>query len=166
MSIKVVQNDFKTTMDKMLDTSRAPKAGFARIYKLYQKFQTERFQTSGGSERPLAKSPWKSLTKEYADKKLKQFKSYPGGGRKIGIATGTLAGAVIGPGAPFSGTDKHRAQFTTKSMIIEVELSGKNAAGKPFNYGSYFDEERPLMEFNPKHLDQMQDELSKFIFGE
>lgn len=146
----------------MLSKAQSPQGAFARVYKLYQKFQTERFKSQNASEG----KPWKSLSPAYAEAKKKRFRSYPGSGSKMMIATGTLAGAVIGPGAPFSGTDKHRAMFTKTSMVIEVAESGRNAAGKPFNYAAYANEERPFMEFSQAHMNEMQAEIEKFILGD
>ncbi len=172
MGIKRVKDDFAITMKEMLDKTRSPQAGFARIYQVYQRLQTERFKSENASEGER----WQSLNPEYATYKKKRYgggpkrsggswKSFPGNGNKTMIASGTLAGAVIGPGAPFQGTDKHRAMFTTDSMSIQVVEGGVNADGKPFEYASYADEIRPVMEFSDASLEEMKKELAEFIFG-
>lgn len=141
---------------------RTGKAAAARIYPLYQKLQTERFQSENASEG----QKWKPIQKEYADYKLKKFKSYPGGGRKTLIATSTLGGAVIGRDSPFrGGVDKHVALFKKYSMQISVKQGGQNAAGKPFDYAGYVAEVRPYMKFSEKSMNLMKDELRKFIIG-
>lgn len=157
-----VKDDFSATMNKMLDNTRSAQGGFARIYALYQRFQTDRFTSQNSSEG----DPWPELSAKYADYKRKKFASFPGSGTKMMIASGTLAGAVIGPGAPFSGTDRHRAVFTSTSMQISVDMSGKNAAGKDFDYAADAAEQRPFMEFSDAHLEQMKEELSQFILGQ
>lgn len=137
------------------------KAAAARLYPLYQKLQTKRFQTENASEG----AKWKPIQKEYAEHKLKLFKSYPGGGRKLLIATSTLGGAVIGRGSPFLGQDKHVALFKKYGMQISVKEGGTNAAGKPFNYAGYVAEKRPYMEFSKNSIEIMKTELRKFIIG-
>lgn len=160
ITFEKVRDDFENTKDKML--SRANSSGaMARIYSLYQSFQTKRFQTQNASEGKT----WTPLKPKYRQRKLTTFRTYPGSGTKMMIATGTLAGAVIGPGAPFSGVDKHRAVFKTRSMEIYVQESGSNAANKPFTYAKYAAENRPFMEFSDEHINQMKDALIKFILG-
>jgi hypothetical protein len=171
--IKVVRDDFSDTMKKMLDKANAPQAGFARIYKVYQKIQVERFQTENASQG----SQWAPLNDTYKKYKTKRYgggtkreggnwKSWPGSGTKMLIGTGTLAGAVIGPGSPFnsSGVSAHRALFTKTSMEIRVGEGGTNAEGKKFDYASYVNEKRPFMEFDDKSIELMKEELIKFIF--
>ena len=140
---------------------RTGKAAAARIYPLYQKLQTERFQTENSSEG----QKWKPIEEEYRTYKLKRFKSYPGGGRKTLVATSTLGGSVIGQGAPFQGVDKHVALFKKYSMQISVKQGGQNATGKPFDYAGYVAEVRPFMKFSEKSVKLMKDELKKFILG-
>lgn len=158
--ITLVKNGLKDRLDQMLDKANMQGAA-ARIYPLYQKIQTQRFQTKNSSEGRV----WPELSPPYADYKLKRFKSAPGGGRKTLIATSTLAGAVIGPGSPFKGIDKHIALFTRYSMQIKVNMSGSNDAGKPFDYPQYVAETRPFMSFSDSSRQKMKDELKKFILG-
>lgn len=160
--LKKVRDDFEETRKKMLDASNSQGA-LARIYKVYQRFQTERFKTQNASE-GRAWAPYKRA--DYAEYKRKRFKSYPGAGSKMLIATSTLAGAVIGRGDhPFYGVDKHRAIFKKNSMEIFVDQTGENKAGKPFTYPSVVNEERPFMEFNEEHLNEMKEELAQFVLG-
>lgn len=169
-----VQDDFTLAMKAMLDRSKSPKAGFARIYKVYQRLQTKRFMTENSSEG----EKWGALNSDYKKYKEKRYgggpkrdggtwKSWPGGGRKMLIGTGTLAGAVIGPGSPFdsSGISAHRALFTSSQMTISVETSGMNAEGKPFDYAEYVNDKRPFMEFSDASIEEMKKELTQFIFG-
>src|SRR5271166_4593164 len=159
--IEEVESDFQGVMAKMLSRGASFQGGAARIYKLYQMFQTERFESENSSEG----SSWDDLTEPYKTYKLKRFKSFPGNGSKMMIATGTLAGAAIGPGAPFAseGISAHRALFTDQSMEIYIDTSGVNAEGKPFSYAKYANDKRPFMSFSEDHLNQMGNELSQFI---
>lgn len=161
IGIKSTKNDFQAKLDGMLSRSKMTQGAFARIYTMYQKFQTERFMSEGASEG----SSWEALKPDYEKRKLKEFRSYPGAGTKMLIATSTLAGAVIGPGSPFKGIDRHRAQFLTDRMIIRVEETGVNEKGRPFTYPHHVNEKRDFMTFSDKSLKLMKDELSKYIFG-
>jgi hypothetical protein len=159
--IERVTDDFKQVMDHMLSRAASFEGAAARIYPLYQKFQTDRFQSENSSEG----SAWPDLNESYKESKLKRFQSFPGHGSKMMIATGTLAGAVIGPGSPFAseGISAHRALFTPNSMEISIDTSGTNAQGKPLSYAKFAAEKRPIMEFSDDHLEEMKDELQKFI---
>ncbi len=158
--IKKIQDDLEPRLKQLLTRAQSSKAS-ARLYPLYQKLQTQRFMTEGASEG----YPWPSLKKEYETYKKKKYAEYPGGGRKLLIATSTLAGAVIGPGSPFNGTDKHRAIFRPYQMQISVEQSGTNAAGKKFNYPQYVAEKRPFMKFSPKSVQLLKDALKQYLIG-
>lgn len=159
--ITEVRNDFKIKMEKMLSQAGSVPSAMSRIYPMYQKFQTQRFMTENSSQG----TTWAPLSPVYAERKRKRFSGYPGAGGRLMIATGTLAGAVIGPGAPFQGTDHHRFITTSTGMTISVEQSGVNAAGKPFNYAEFAAEKRPIMTFNEDSIEQMKKELAKFILG-
>lgn len=159
-SIKLIKNGVKDRLDGMLTRAKSTQAT-ARIYPLYQKLQTERFRTENASEGAV----WLPLNPVYKRRKLKLFAGYPGAGSKTLIGTSTLAGAVIGPGSPFLGTEKHTALFSPYKMQIQVSMSGKTAAGKPFTYAGYVAEQRPFMEFSEKSLTLMKNELRKFLVG-
>lgn len=150
----------KDRLNSMLTLAQSTQSS-ARLYPVYQQLQIQRFMTENASEG----TPWDSLKPEYAEYKKKKYNSFPGGGSKTLIATSTLAGAVIGPGSPFQGTDKHRAIFKPYSMQISVDASGVNAQGKPFTYPEFVAEKRPFMKFSQKSLDQLKSELQKYLIG-
>lgn len=173
-TIEVVKNDFESTMQKMMDRANGSGA-FARIYPLYQKLQVKRLETEGASEG----NRWEPLQAQYELYKKKRYgggpkrsggswRSWPGSGTKMLIGTSTLAGAIIGPGSPFvsEGIKQHRARFTKNSMEIAVSQSENNAEGRPFNYASSVDENRPFMEFSDASLVMMKEAFQKFIAGE
>lgn len=160
VGLKLVKDDMSHHFKEMLSRAQSTKAS-ARLYPLYQKLQVQRFMSQGSSEG----LPWKRLSPPYADYKKKKYEKYPGSGNKILIATGTLAGAVIGPGAPFEGTNHHVAVFKPYSMQISVSQSGNNAAGRPFNYAGYVNEERNFMKFSEKSIAMMKDALKQYLVG-
>lgn len=155
--MKLIRDDLSKKLAEMKE--KAGKAAAARIYPLYQKLQTQRFQTQNASEG----SKWKPISKEYEAYKKKKYKDYPGSGTKLLIATSTLGGAIIGPGSSFYGTDKHVALFTKYSMKISVKQGGKNAEGKPFTYPEHVAEDRPFMQFSDASMNLMRQELQKFL---
>jgi hypothetical protein len=156
-----IRNDVQTKLNNLLTQAKSTKA-MARVYSMYQALQVERFKTEGASE----KMPWDPYSSQkYAEYKKKKYAKYPGSGSKLLIATSTLAGAIIGPGAPFKGIEKHRAQFLTGAMRIAVEQSGVNAEGKPFTYPQRVAQIRPFMEFSDKSINKMKEELKKFLIG-
>jgi len=164
-------------LKKLLSKASDASGALARIYPLYQKLQTDRFMTENSSEG----NQWPNLTAVYERYKPRRYgggprrksdkraagvwQSWPGGGRKMLIGTSTLAGAVIGPGAPFEGTDLHRALFTPNSMQISVETGGKNAEGADFDYPKYVAERRPFFQFSDASIALMKAELSQFLLG-
>lgn len=177
--IKMTHDALTPFLQGLLTRSKSMQAALARIYPMYQAFQTDRFQTEGGSEGlswPDYKDP------KYAEYKLRrygggprrkskereagQWQSFPGGGRKMLIGTSTLAGAVIGPGAPFDGTGQHRVLTDESSINISVEMSGTNAEGKPFDYATYVAQERDFMTFSDDHIEQMRETLQKYLIGQ
>jgi hypothetical protein len=158
--IKKIQDDLEPKLQQLLTRAKSTQSS-ARLYPLYQQLQTQRFMTQGASEG----FAWTGLSKEYEKYKEKKYSKYPGGGRKLLIATSTLAGAVIGPGSPFEGTDKHRAIFKPYQMQISVEQSGVNAAGKKFNYPQYVAEKRPFMKFSDKSIELLKESLKKYLIG-
>ncbi len=158
--ITVAKDEITEKLNAMLTRAHSSKAS-ARIYPMYQQLQTQRFMTQNASEG----NQWAPLKAEYAEYKKKRYGDYPGGGSKLLIATGTLAGAAIGPGAPFEGTAQQVALFTPYSMQIKINQSGKNAEGKPFTYPQYVAEQRPFMTFSRASLDKMKDALKKYMIG-
>lgn len=173
--IKLKRDALTERLNGLLTRAKSTQAA-ARLYPLYQKIQTERFMTENASEG----SPWPALKAEYAAYKLKRYGgaeikrgkrkggtwgSWPGGGRKMLIGTSTLAGAVIGPGAPFEGTDHHRAMFLPYSMQISVSTSGNNAEGKPFDYPEYVAEKRPFFEFSASSVSRLKNALQQYLIG-
>ena len=149
----------------MIARGKDKKAAFARVYPMYQALQVQRFETENASEG----DHWADYkSKKYEQYKLKKFKTYPGAGSKMLVATGMLAGAVIGksPGSPFTdGAAQHRAMFTSDQMIISVEESGENPNGHPFNYAHFVAVVRPFMSFSGESLQAMKDTVTKFVIG-
>lgn len=177
MSMTEVKNDFIKWIAQILNPSNKQGA-IARMYPLYQQLQLQRFMTENESEG----AQWLPLNDAYKKYKLKrygggskrptkanpatQWKTWPGNGSKMLIGTGTLAGAVIGPGNenPFdqSGIAAHQVLFTNTSMTVTINNSGQNAEGHPFVYASYVNEKRPFMKFSDDHIAQMKTTIESY----
>lgn len=173
--ITLTKNALEERLNAILTRAKSTQAS-ARLYPLYQQLQTQRFMTEGASEGQA----WPPLQSEYQAYKIRRYGggeirrgkrtgeswgNWPGGGRKMLIGTSSLAGAVIGPGAPFEGTDKHRALFGIGSMRISVALGGTNAEGRPFDYPAYVAERRPFMGFSDGSRLKMKTALSQYLIG-
>lgn len=171
-SLKLKQDTLQQRLDGILTQAKSSQGAAARIFPLYQQLQTKRFQTQNASEG----EPWKPLNSTYALYKKKrygggekrgkgQWRSWPGSGTKMLIGTSTLAGAVIGRGSPFEGTDKNVQVYKPYSLQISVNTSGTNAEGKPFNYAEEVAATRPFMSFSPASIDKMKTEMKKYLIG-
>ena len=175
VGITLVKNGIADRLKAMLSNAQSSQAT-ARVYPIYQALQTQRFMTENASEG----EQWKPLEAYYAKYKQRRYGgaritrgkrkgddwgTWPGKGTKMLIGTSTLAGAAIGPGAPFEGTQNHRALFSPYMMQISLEQSGENAEGKPFVYPQYVAKVRPFMGFSQASLSQMRNAVSQFIIG-
>lgn len=171
--ITLKENAIEERLKGILTRAKSSQGAAARIFPLYQKLQTKRFQTENASEGKA----WPKLSPTYANYKLKRYgggskragkgtwKSWPGSGSKMLIGTSTLAGAVIGRGSPFEGTDKNVQIYKPYSLQISVTMSGNNAEGKPFDYPQYVAEKRPFMEFSHESIELMKTEMKKYLIG-
>lgn len=190
--IKRVGGDLKRLKD-MIDRSKNASGALARLFKLYQRLQVERFKTQNASEG----SRWDPLNQKYEKYKTVRYgggprrsskaredwargspqaaaasanwASYPFQGALMLVGTGMLAGAVIGrsQGSPFvSGTDQNRTMFTASKMIVSVSESGTNPDGTDFNYAHFVSEHRPFMTFGPESHALFVAEVKKYLnFG-
>lgn len=172
-SIQLIKDSIQDRLNSMLTLAKSTQGAAARIFPLYQKLQTARFESENASEG----SPWPKLNTAYSAYKLKRYGggskrgkhgkwgSWPGAGRKMLIGTSTLAGAVIGAGSPFEGTSNQVQVYKPYSLQISVNTSGPNAEGKPFNYPKYVAEKRPFMKFSQPSKDQMKAVMKKYLLG-
>lgn len=181
-SIKTKQNSMEDRLSAILTRAKSSQGAAARIYPLYQQLQTKRFQSVSGAQGGTTSEgdSWPALQSEYAAYKLKryggglrmrgpqkgsQWKTWPGGGRKMLMGTSTLAGAAIGPGAPLEGTDKQRVIYKPYSMQITIATGGVNAEGRPFEYAESVAETRPFMSFSEISIQKMKDAMTQYLIG-
>ncbi len=181
-NMEVVQNDFEKWRIKALSADNMSGALARAVYPMYQQLQMNRFQTQNASEG----ASWQPLNETYRKYKLRRYgggkkrpskknpatewKSWPGNGTKMLIGTGTLAGAVIGPGLqgnpfPPQGIAAHQRLITGKTMIITINESGANAENHPFVYAKYVNLKRNFMTFSDDSIAQMKQALIQFLIG-
>lgn len=173
VGIKKVQDTLQDRLKEMMNRAKSTQGAGARLFALYQQLQIKRFMTENQSEG----ARWTPLNSTYAKYKVKRYGggtrrggkgswgSWPGGGRKMLIGTSTLAGAVIGRGAPFEGTDKNVQIYKPYSLQISVQTGGTNAEGKPFDYAETVAQKRPFMSFSTESINQMKEVLKKYLIG-
>jgi hypothetical protein len=107
--------------------------------------QLQRWQTEGASEGVQ----WESLNPDYARSKLKRFANYPGGGRKMLIATGRLYESMTGR--------------STESRKLVEENRITLASTVP--YGGYVDDKRDITTLRDDTVERFADELLKYLMG-
>lgn len=107
--------------------------------------QLRRWQSEGASEG----EKWQALNPAYARSKLKRFADYPGGGRKMLIATGRLVDSMTGR----SEEGRKIVQETKLTIVSTVP------------YGEYVDEVRDITSLSEKTVDRLIDSLIAYLVG-
>lgn len=149
------------------------------LYPIYQNAQRSRWMTENASEgkrwkslaptyakrklivygggkkhkfiggRPLRGEKFDSTGRPRPWEEKGVWKSYPGRGTKMMIATGRLQQATIGPGKG------QRVMATKNSLIIRVTTP----------YAEHANRARDFSHFGQKTIDQMKDVLKKYVVG-
>lgn len=121
----------------MVSRGKSPKVFLATTaFKMYLNAQRKRWQTenlSEGNKWPSYEQTFKDnkSAEAYRKMKLRKFASFPGGGKKMMIATGTLLMSVLGQG---KGS---RKIVTDRSLIV----------GTSIEYAKWVNINRPIFEF-------------------
>lgn len=153
MKLKKVQDQIGDRLKQMAANAKDGRAFLQRvIYPMYQEAQAERWMTENRSEG----EQWAPLDPTYADEKREVFAGYAGGGRKMLIATGSLATAVI---------YQPRKAITKTTMVVGVDTSVTNpysgfAVG---DYAQHVADVRPFMRFGTKTKDKMRQAFRRYI---
>ena len=99
--------------------------------------------------------PWRPLNPKYAKSKLKRFADYPGGGRKMLIATGRLVDSMIGR------SREHRKTVSARSL----EVSSTVPYGKYIDQGTENMVDRDISSIGRKTLDDLADSLVRYLLS-
>lgn len=114
------------------------------VLEQYKNAQRERWMTENASEG----SRWKDLNTDYAASKLTRFAGFPGGGRKMLIATGKLFENVFSP------------RKVVKPRTMELFVSTSDVP-----YARYVDEERPFMRFGRTTRSEILDGIRNYLLS-
>jgi len=145
MSLKKVQDTVTTRLDSMIATGKDPRAFMLKIVRpAYQAAQRKRFATENQSEG----QKWSPLNSKYAEYKLKKFKDFPGGGRKINIATGKLVNSLLLQDATLVNE-----LVTHTSYVISIKVP----------YAKYVDEARPIMQFRKQFTQDLKKQFTSWM---
>ncbi len=98
--------------------------------------------TEGGS--------WRALNASYAIQKLKRYANFPGGGRKMLIATGRLVDSVTGD---------------NKQDHYKLVAGNRLETGTRVDYAKYVAEDRPFTAFGQTTVKDLTDSLNSYIRG-
>ena len=145
-SLKFVQTGIQDQLKAMIDRSNAMQGFLNRnVYAMYKKFQRTRWITEGESEG----KKWERLNPLYAARKTKLYKQYPGGGKKMMIATGDLVDAATGK------SEKLHKIATNKQLILTI---------RGIEYATYADEKRTISQWSDKTMKEFFMAISDFAF--
>lgn len=139
-------------LQDMVNRANDPRAFLNRvIYPMYQNFQRERWMTENVSET----GKWPPLNSKYASYKLKAFGGFPGGGRKMMIATGKLFNSVVG-GDGGSAAQGHNKIVTKNELKIFTTVE----------YAADANDFRPFAKFSRGSMRDVSKALKKYLRGQ
>lgn len=136
------------TLNGMLSRAKLARGWLNRVgYPLIIEAQRIRWASEGSSEG----ASWKPLNQSYAKAKLKRFANSPGGGRKMLVATSRLVNSVTG--------DETKDHF---KLVEENRIS----VGSLVEYAKYVNEARNFTKLGQATVDNIADQLGKYLRGE
>lgn len=145
-NLKFINNGIKDQLQGMVNRANAMQGFLNRnIYRMYQNAQRDRWITENQSEG----RQWDKLSPGYSKYKPKKYANYPGGGRKMMIATGRLAAAAQG-----KSPELYKIA-TNKQLILTI---------KGIEYASHADESRTISKWSNETMDKMYKAISDFAF--
>jgi hypothetical protein len=145
IKVKVSPDGAIAQLRAMLDRGKLVRGWLNRVaYPMLVQIQRYRWESENLSEG----GQWVALKPEYATRKLKKFADYPGGGRKILIATGRLVQGMTG-----DNKSDHYKLVTDTSLEVGTTVS----------YAKYVDEKRTITRLSSNTIQALRESLSKYI---
>ena len=145
VKLAISVNGIKNTVDGMLSRASLVSGWLNRVgYPMLIESQRMRWASEGASEG----RSWAPLNPKYAIQKLKRYSSYPGGGRKLLIATGRLVAGVTGD----QPADHYK-------LVEEKRIS----VGTTIPYAKYVDEARSITVLSPQTRNNIATRLGEYI---
>lgn len=146
--LTIGENAIANLYEKIKDRTARAGAAMARdAYQIYVNAQRKRWMTENASEG----SKWKALADTpYKKYKPKRFVAYPGGGRKLMIATSNLVKSVVGDDRTY-----HKLLIEERSITIATTLP----------YAKYVAEVRPIFEFSEETKKKIREKMVEYILS-
>lgn len=138
-------NGIADFLNGMADRAKLMTGWLNRVaYPELQKVQRARWQTEGSSEG----EKWDALNPNYKTLKLRKFRDYPGGGRKMLVATSRLVGSMTGD----NKTDHWK-------LVKGNELQ----MGTNVPYAGYVDDSRDITTLSEATVDRLAESARDYI---
>jgi hypothetical protein len=134
---------------KALLTRAASVRGWINRYAYPTVIEHQRMRWA--SEGATEGDSWKPLNARYERYKLKKFAGYPGAGRKMLIATNRLVEGMTGD------NPRHHYKLVTEKRL-EV--------GTTIEYAKYVNEMRNIVDLAPETIQDLRDNLKKYLAGQ
>lgn len=133
MQVRRIQDGVTQKLNAMISRQAKLDAWLNRVaFPLYKRAQKERYASENHGAQ-FDGNGWDPLNDAYAERKLRLYRSYDGGGRKMMIATGRMKSAVIG-----ENTDYFRKLIERGSLRIYLII------GEETRYFNYADDARTV----------------------
>ena len=143
-----IKSEIEKNLQFKIDQTMDPFRAFlnTNIYRQYQAYQKQRWETQGASEDSEGKE-WKELNPKYKEYKLKKFAKYPGAGEKMLVATNRLVKSVIGPSAD------HRKIVEGYRLVIQTTTP----------YAEYVNQVRDFKKFSDQTMKNIRQDIEDFL---
>lgn len=147
LSLVKTSSGIEQSLEGMISRGKSVAAFLNRVtFAQYKQAQLRRWETENTSEG----KHWEDLNPAYAKRKLKRCSTFPGGGKKIMIATGTLVSAATGQsGALLKVVSNSGIQVRIDSSAIK--------------YAPYPGIKRPFMQFGYDTESRMVEDVVKYM---
>lgn len=140
---------FNAKLDAMMARGRDMRAYFKSVVQpQFFKAQAQRFQTENSSEG----SVWEALTPRYKVWKMTRYAAFPGGGRRMMVATSQIFNSVV-------GRDKSGMSIITEPTRISFVI---NTSKIP--YAAHAAEHRPYMTFGRRTRREILEGIKDYYF--
>lgn len=145
--LKISEDGIKDYLGGMLNRANLVRGWLNRVaYPKIIQAQRRRWMTENESEG----GKWEPLNPSYALRKLRKYRDYPGGGRKMLVATGRLVDGMTG--------DNTRDHY---KLVTETTLE----VGTTVSYARYVNEKRNIVDLSQETMDDLVDGLKDYLLG-
>lgn len=143
--VTISVNGIANTLNAMAERSKLVTGWLNRVaYPELLKVQRVRWQTEGSSEG----EKWDELNPSYRTAKLRKFRDYPGGGRKMLVATSRLVGSMTGD---------NKAEHWKLLKGNELQM------GSIVPYAGFVDDSRDITSLGDATVDRLVRSLRAYI---